>query len=56
MIRSVLIPLLLFIWFVLAFCFDGASWLHLRQAYSYNPNDKQVNQTEKAVPAEGTLK
>ncbi len=56
MIRSVLIPLLLFIWFVLAFCFDGASWLHLRQAYSYNPNDKQATQTEQPAPAEGTLK
>jgi cytochrome c oxidase subunit IV len=36
--RSVLIPLLLFIWFVVAFCMDGASWSDLRDKYL--PGDK----------------
>lgn len=38
MLRSVLIPLLLFIWFVVAFCVDGSSWWTLRDKYL--PGDK----------------
>jgi cytochrome c oxidase subunit IV len=39
MIRSILIPLSLFIWFVVAFLADGDSWLNLRARYS--PRDAQ---------------
>lgn len=59
LIRSVLIPLLLFIWFVVAFCMDGASWWSLRDQYL--PGDKYENSKAPKVepaPAEnpGVLK
>jgi cytochrome c oxidase subunit IV len=59
MIRSILIPLLLFIWFVVAFCADGTSWFTLRSRYS--PHDAEKARTEKpaeqpASQPEGTLK
>ena len=47
MIRSVLIPLLLFIWFVVAFLADGDSWLTLRSRYS--PRDPQKAKVEEAA-------
>jgi len=53
MIRSVLIPLVLFIWFVVAFCMDGDSWLNLRSRYS--PRDVEKAKVE-APEAPGTLK
>lgn len=31
LIMSVLMPLLLFVWFIIAFLYDGDSWKHLRQ-------------------------
>jgi cytochrome c oxidase subunit IV len=42
MIRSVLIPLLLFIWFVVAFCLDGDSWLNLKDRYAPRDQPKAV--------------
>lgn len=55
MIRSVLIPLLLFIWFVIAFCADGTSWLGLRSRYS--PRNVEKAKTEQsAEQPEGTAK
>ncbi len=33
LIKTILIPLLLFIWFVIAFCWDGDSWQELRTKY-----------------------
>jgi cytochrome c oxidase subunit IV len=55
MIRSVLIPLVLFVWFVVAFCMDGDSWLNLRSRYS--PRDVEKAKVEEAAPREpGTLK
>lgn len=32
-IRTIIVPLLLFIWFVVAFCWDGQSWEALRTKY-----------------------
>lgn len=49
MIRTILIPLSLFIWFVVAFLADGDSWLNLRARYS--PRDPQKAKTEEARPA-----
>lgn len=37
MILSITIPLLLFIWFVVAFCWDGDSWKNLRERYNGKP-------------------
>lgn len=33
-ILSICIPLLLFVWFVIAFCIDGDSWLNLKERYN----------------------
>jgi cytochrome c oxidase subunit 4 len=46
MLRSVLIPLLLFIWFVVAFCMDGDSWLNLRKRYAPGDQPKAAPPTE----------
>ena len=57
LLRSILIPLVLFIWFVVAFCIDGTSWLNLRDRYL--PGDKEMNKAAKTEqPAEepGSLK
>ena len=40
MIRSVLVPLTLFIWFIVAFLADGDSWLNLRNRYA--PHDREL--------------
>jgi cytochrome c oxidase subunit IV len=53
MIRSVLIPLLLFVWFVVAFCMDGSAWLNLRERYA--PHDREKAKVEEEV-SPGTLK
>ena len=34
LILSICIPLLLFVWFVIAFCWDGNSWLDLKDRYN----------------------
>ena len=45
MIMTIVVPLCLFIWFIIAFLWDGNSWLKLRNRY----NEKAP--TEKAAPA-----
>lgn len=40
LIRTIVIPLMLFIWFIIAFCWDGNSWENLRTKYhktGFNP-------------------
>ena len=51
LIQTVLIPLLLFIWFVIAFCWDGGSWLNLRERYA--PKDKVKAVQVEAAPEQG---
>lgn len=34
MIMTIIVPLCLFIWFIIAFLWDGTSWLNLRNEYS----------------------
>lgn len=46
MIMTIVVPLCLFIWFIIAFLWDGNSWLQLRNRY----NGKPV-QTEQHQPA-----
>jgi cytochrome c oxidase subunit 4 len=53
LIRSVCIPLLLFVWFVIAFCVDGTSWLNLRSRYEPHTPEKAKTETP---ASEGVLK
>lgn len=48
MILTVLVPLLLFVWFIIAFLADGDSWKNMRKDLS--PGKPRVEQ--KAAPAE----
>lgn len=45
LIMTIVVPLLLFIWFIAAFLWDGNSWKELRNTYS-------GNKTEQVAPAE----
>ena len=45
MIMTIVVPLCLFIWFIIAFLWDGDSWLKLRNRYNEKPA------TEKVAPA-----
>lgn len=46
MIMTVVVPLLLFVWFITAFLWDGNAWKHLRNtnAHSRPPQVEQVHQ------------
>jgi len=45
MIMTIVVPLLLFVWFIIAFLWDGNSWKNLRNEYA--PKDPvKVEQTE----------
>jgi cytochrome c oxidase subunit IV len=46
-IMTIIVPLLLFIWFIAAFLIDGASWRHLRNT---NAGSKPA-ETEQVAPA-----
>lgn len=45
-IMTIVVPLCLFIWFIIAFLWDGDSWKNLRNRYNGQPAP-----TEKAAPA-----
>ena len=45
-IMTIVVPLCLFIWFIIAFLWDGNSWRNLRNKYNGTP------QTEQVVPAQ----
>lgn len=57
MTMTIIVPLLLFIWFIIAFLADGVSWKNLRNEYS---PDNPVKFEQKAEPVqevrEGGLK
>ena len=55
LIMTIVVPLALFIWFIIAFLWDGNSWKNLRN--EYRPLDP-VKYEQKAEPAthEGGLK
>src|SRR5580704_5935917 len=50
MIMTVAVPALLFVWFIIAFLWDGSSFKELRNRY--DPYHRDANQT-KVAPAEG---
>jgi len=45
MIMTIVVPLCLFIWFIIAFLWDGTSWLHLRNKYN------KTTPVEHSIPA-----
>lgn len=47
MIMTIVVPLGLFIWFIIAFLWDGNSWKNLRNKY----NRVEVTPTEQVAPA-----
>ena len=47
MIMTIVVPLGLFIWFIIAFLWDGNSWRNLRNKYNGMP----PSQTEQVTPA-----
>jgi len=54
MIMTIVVPLLLFVWFIIAFLYEGASYKNLRNTYdpyfkeSTTPKDHHKKETEKA--------
>ncbi len=50
LIMTIVVPLTLFIWFIIAFLWDGDSWKNLRNEYRPAPS---VKYEKKAEPAHG---
>ena len=42
LIRTIIVPLLLFIWFIIAFCWDGSSWRVLRKKYKQPAMEQKI--------------
>jgi cytochrome c oxidase subunit 4 len=51
LIMTIVVPLCLFIWFIIAFLWDGNSWLNLRNRYHGTP--AKTEQTAPAVKEKG---
>lgn len=49
LIMTIVVPLMLFIWFIAAFLWDGSSWRNLRNT---DGNSKTPTEVKKVVPAE----
>lgn len=49
LIRTIIIPLLLFIWFIIAFCLDGDSWANLRSQYRKTGESKTTSTQEHSI-------
>ena len=48
MIMTIVVPLMLFIWFIAAFLYDGNSYKNLRN--KFDPHFKEINHAEKTWP------
>ena len=44
LIMTIVVPLLLFIWFIAAFLWDGSSWKKLRNTYNGKPEATPIEQ------------
>lgn len=55
LIMTIVVPLLLFVWFIAAFLWDGDSWRNLRKDYNKGNPAKQEHAAPKPA-SEGTLK
>jgi cytochrome c oxidase subunit IV len=53
MIMTIVVPLMLFIWFIGAFLWDGGSYKNLRNDYDRNHREKSIQKVEKKEPVEG---
>ena len=51
MIMTIVVPLLLFVWFILAFILDGHSYKNLRNKYDKHFFEKTIEQPVKKDPA-----
>ncbi len=47
MIMTIVVPLILFIWFITAFLYDGNSFLHLKNTYDPYKKEKSMIKVEK---------
>jgi cytochrome c oxidase subunit IV len=54
LIMTIIVPLMLFIWFIIAFLADGVSWKNLRN--EYNPKEPVKYEQQAAPEHEGGLK
>jgi cytochrome c oxidase subunit 4 len=52
MIMTIVVPLCLFIWFIIAFLWDGTSWLNLRNTDAGSREYKKTEQVQKQQPTE----
>ncbi|MBI3718186.1 MAG: cytochrome C oxidase subunit IV family protein [Sphingobacteriales bacterium] len=55
LIMTIVVPLLLFVWFIAAFLWDGDSWRSLRKTYNKG-NPAKHEQVAPKPASEGTLK
>lgn len=53
MIMTIVVPLLLFVWFIIAFLWDGDSWKNLRNEYSPKDPVKVEQVDNSGKPEEG---
>jgi len=55
LIMTIIVPLLLFVWFIAAFLLDGSSWRNLRNTNGKSKIEQVVSgsKAEKITPAEG---
>jgi cytochrome c oxidase subunit IV len=55
LIMTIIVPLLLFVWFIAAFLLDGSSWRNLRNTNGKSKTEQVVSgsKAEKITPAEG---
>jgi cytochrome c oxidase subunit IV len=58
LIMTIVVPLMLFVWFIIAFLADGVSWKNLRNEYKPKEAVKQETKAHEETPAhhEGGLK
>lgn len=54
MIMTIVVPLSLFIWFIIAFLWDGNAWKNLRNTEAGSKPDTHQTQTHTAPAKEGT--
>ena len=56
LIMTIVVPLLLFVWFIIAFLWDGNSWKNLRNEYAPKDAIKQEQTAPAEAAPEGGLK
>ncbi|MGN9356174.1 cytochrome C oxidase subunit IV family protein, partial [Enterococcus faecium] len=54
MIMTIVVPLALFVWFIIAFLYDGNSFRHLRNTYDPHSKEQSPSKIEKKEPSSET--